>query len=126
MNKFYTLALVIAALVVAFTSVVKAEEVKATIEVTPAAAKAFAESEAKRQERMNAAAERAGMTFWEARKSDAGKAWAATKWGALQVSRGVTNADGYAAAAIAIPTGYAAGTAFSAAESCAESAASIK
>jgi hypothetical protein len=123
MNKFYTL---IAALLVAIcTSVVRAEEA-VTIEVTGPAAKAFAESEARRQERMQAAAERAGMGFWEARKADAASVWGGVKWGACQAARGATNADGYVAAAVAVPTGYVAGGAFSAAESCAEAAASIK
>lgn len=123
MNKFYTL--IAALLVVTCTSMVRAEE-PVTIEVTGPAAKAFAEAEAKREERMQAAATRAGMGFWETRRADAGKFWSATKWAGCKTAQGVASADGYVGACVAIPTGYVAGTAFSAAASCADAAASIK
>lgn len=152
MNKFYTL--VAALLVVTCTSMVKADGLQeAASAVTETAVKAansvaagvqegvakaaapaaapslatkIAEAEAKVQARQMEAARRAGLSFFEARGEDVSKVWGATKWGALQVGRGVSNADGYVGAAIAIPTGYVAGTAFSAATTCAESAASIK
>ncbi len=150
MNKFYTL--VAALLVVTCTSMVKADglqeaasavtetAVKAANSVaagvqegvakaapaSPSLATKIAEAEAKVQARQMEAARRAGLSFFEARGEDVSKVWGATKWGACQIGRGVSNADGYVGAAIAIPTGYVAGTAFSAAASCAESAASIK
>ena len=124
MNKFY----IVVALALAACAV-KAEEPvtePVTITVTGPAAKAFVEAEAKRSERMQAAAERAGMGFWETRRADAVKVWGATKWAACQTARGVANADGYIGAAVAVPAGYVAGAAFSGAEACASAAASIK
>jgi rRNA-processing protein FCF1 len=70
------------------------------------ALEAFEAAESKREARMAAAAERAGLSFWEARQADASAVWNGTKWASSQAGRGATNADGYVAAAVEIPEGY--------------------
>lgn len=90
------------------------------------AARAVQEASAAAQERAAKAARRASLSFWEARGEDARATWNGAKWGVCQVGRGVTNADGYVAAAVAFPAGYVAGSAFSAAATCAQAADSIR
>lgn len=130
MNKFYML---VVALVLVATTSVRAEEpvapatqaVEAAVTKSPAML-AFEAAEAKRVARMQAAADRAGLSFWEARQADAQKVWNGTKWVSCKVGQGITNADGYTAATLAYPAGYAMELGFGAAVSCKDAAASIK
>lgn len=144
MNILKALGLVL--LVAACTSTVRAEEVAAvTVTATdsgvkigltagpsaaaptaPTAQQRWEAAEQRRDARMAAAAERAGLSFWEARTEDAAAVWNGARWAACKVAQGTANADGYVAAAIAVPAGYVAGSAFSGAEAAADAAASIK
>lgn len=140
------LKLIALGLVLVLTSAVRAEEVgsvtlgvtengvavklnagpSAATPATPTAKEKWEEAERRREARQDEAARRAGLGFWEARQEDVRNTWNGTKWVSCKLAEGAANADGYLSAGIAVPTGYVAGSAFSAAASCAEAAASIK
>lgn len=129
MNKFY-IALV-ALLLTSTYALADQPAPTQTVEAQAAEAGAKAAEEvrataAKVAERAAEAARRATLTFTEARMEDAGRAWAGTKWVAVQATRGVANADGYVAAVVARPSGYVAARAFDGAAYCKDAAAAIK
>ena len=122
MEKFI---LTLVALVLCISSVNAAEntpvQAKPTVEEKVREAQQAAETKVRQaaeqaQNRAAEAARRASLTFTEARYEDLTYVGGSIKWGAMQAGRGVMNADGYVAAGIAYPAGYAAGGAFSAAE----------
>jgi flagellar capping protein FliD len=141
MNKFYTAAL---ALILGFAaSFVLAEEVvtvstpvgsaSVTVSASNATENAIVEAgdhaeakvrEASEKARARAAdaARRASLTFTEARGEDAAWIYGGVKMGVCYAGSGVANADGYVAAAVAIPAEYVANGAFSAGAICASAA----
>jgi hypothetical protein len=97
-------------------SVVRAAEPvnveQAAQEAGEKAAQSVRDAQAKAQQRAADAARRASRTWTECAKENGSYAYSVGKYGVMMAGAGVANADGYVAAAVAIPSTYVGTQAF--------------